>query len=347
MSGTLADLFARACAREPASRTLSSQQARELIRRWAEHLRAEIVRASDVAATGDLGAPPAAVRTARAEQLTRAVDALQRALTASLVAMRMPPAALPRQPPEPGPEHQGPDPVSRALGGLKRMVAPGREPAYEPGSPAYPPPDPVMIIQRDALADQVRAACDALDDLLDAAEPPAPVVTARPWAEDRELVGLFHDLLSARQTGHAAKALNRLDHLADQLAQRHGIEVIEHSAQAEAVGWFSMSTTSDTSLDRIRTVRPALVARGRLIAVGEAVRPQGTAGDVAVTPHGPLARDLLSRPDARAVSAETLDEPTVLADVRQAERTTGARQTDQHLSQEGRTEPGGTAWPRR
>jgi hypothetical protein len=319
-------MFARVCAREPAPQALSIQQARDLIRRWAEQLRAEI-------GTAD------AAESVRAGQQERAVDALQRALTASLSAIRTP-GARPSRQPQPRPERQGQDPLSRGVGGLLRAI--GGEPRPDPPPRAQPPPGPVAI-HRDLLADHARAACDALDDLLDAADPPAPAVTVRPWAEDRELVALFQDLLSARQTGHAAKALSRLDHLAGQLAQRHGIEVVEHSAQAEAAGWFSMATSSDASLDRIRTVRPALVASGRIVAVGEAVRPQATTWEHQVPPHGPLGRDLLGHQDPPDPAAPAGNE---LAEAPQPGLTADRRPAGRHQADDYRMDGGGTECPR-
>lgn len=221
-------------------------------------------------------APDADAGHATRRQLVEAVEMIRAAAIGILSAMRAP--AVPPPPPErPAPPRPRRIPIFGGRGD-------GRgEPRRDHRRDEPPPPPPRPVVHTASLLDSVQAAAEAADRLLaEAAPPPAERVT-RPWAEDRDLVNLLRDLMTARQEQDPEYALRLLDRLHEDLALHHGIDVVAYDGGNGALFAFGRHTDPDRT--DVVTVRPALVgADGRVLRPGEVRRPADEAARDARTP---------------------------------------------------------------
>lgn len=224
---------------------LTIDDTKTVMRDWLDEMQRELERwTHDIAADNE--------ESLRADQLEEAMRLLKQSAMGMLLSIEMP------QPAERTPRRQA--------GPLDWLTSPQR--------PEPRPAQPVRIVRSKGFAKHVLHMCEALDAILEVARPRLPVAVAAPWGADGELVRLLHDLLSARQTGHGAKALNRLDQLADQLRERHEIEIVGYDENVSQ--YFVLDPSPGFEDGEIRTVRPALMWRQQIVAVGEATRrPQG------------------------------------------------------------------------
>jgi hypothetical protein len=151
-------------------------------------------------------------------------------------------------------------------GRLRTMLSRNDEP------PALPPK---VMVETGQVVDATRNALESVD-LLRADEPPPPEIVIRPWAEDAELLGLFSDLFAAARRTDPEYLLARISQLADDLAVRHEIEVVEYDEAG--AGQFEVAPSVNPDDAEPRTVRPALVRHGLVLRAGEARTPKPEAG---------------------------------------------------------------------
>ncbi len=160
-------------------------------------------------------------------------------------------------------------------GGLIDKIRPGdnhrdREPDRRPEEPPRLPSEPA--VHTPTLLDQLTAAFEAADRVLAAAEPPPPERVVLGWAEDTQLLDVFHELLTADAERDGELALRHIAHLKSTLRLQHGIEAVEYDEGTENA--FTYMQHTDPADRRILTVRPALVASGRLLRRGEVRGPK-------------------------------------------------------------------------
>ncbi|SFR04785.1 hypothetical protein SAMN04488564_102612 [Lentzea waywayandensis] len=233
---------------------LTVEDTKTVMRDWINEMQRELDRwTHDIAADSE--------ESLRADQLEEGMRLLKQSAMGMLLAIEMP------QPAERAP---------RRSTGLDWLAGPPR--------PEPRPPQPTRIVRSQGFAKHVLHMCEALDATLEAARPRPPVAFVQPWGADGELVRLLHDLLSARQTGHGPKVLNRLDQLVDQLRDKHEIEIVAYDENVSQ--YFVLDPSPGFEDGEIRTVRPALRWRQQIVAAGEATRRP--AGDTA--PGGELPR---------------------------------------------------------
>jgi hypothetical protein len=137
-------------------------------------------------------------------------------------------------------------------------------------SVAVPEYEARVGIREDMLFDQLRAAAEALDDLLARlAPPPPPPPEPRSWAEDGKLLEQLQPLFGALATQNGDAALAELGLLAERL-RAQGVEMV--LADEDTAGYFKLY---DGEADDYVTVTPAITVRGELRQQGEARRPRG------------------------------------------------------------------------
>jgi len=144
--------------------------------------------------------------------------------------------------------------IAAAACALMPAVRAPRQPL--PEARAVPRPDPAEMVLR------LRRLIRDLDALLDASEPPeaeAPRLSA-PLMESIQM------LCEASLTGDSAYALRAASPLVAAL-EAQGLQLILYGP--ETAGWFDLMPGAGER----RTIRPALVAQGRLLARGQAVEP--------------------------------------------------------------------------
>jgi hypothetical protein len=154
----------------------------------------------------------------------------------------------------------------RSAGRFRNMLSRNDEPPVLP---------PKVMIESGQVVDATRNALESVD-LLRANEPPPPEVVIRPWAEDSELLGLFSDLFAAARRTDPEYLLARIAQLADDLALRHEIEVVEFDEAG--AGQFEVAPSVNPDDTGTRTVRPALVRHGLVLRAGEARTPKPEEG---------------------------------------------------------------------
>jgi hypothetical protein len=122
-------------------------------------------------------------------------------------------------------------------------------------------------LSQDLLFEQLRAAAEALDDLLAGLAPP-PSPEPKPWADDDRLLDLLQPLFGALVAESGEAAIFELGRLAERL-RADAIEMV--LANDTTADWF---TLYDGDADGYVTVTPAIAARGELRRRGEARRPR-------------------------------------------------------------------------
>lgn len=254
---TFAEMFRSAQQRFGVRRPLTIDEAKTVVRGWLDEMRRDLdgwSRHTEVDSE----------QSVRADQLEEAMRLLRQSALGMLLAVET------AQPVKYKEKQASSSPLDWLMGPSKS----------EPPPPAPPP----AVVQPQGLVNHVLHMCEALDATLEAARPRPPVPVVQPWGADTELVRLLHDLLSARQTGHGAKALNRLNQLVEQLRERHEIEVLAYDENVSQ--YFALDPSPGHEDAEIRTVRPALRWRQQVVAVGEATRrPAGNSA-----PSGELPR---------------------------------------------------------
>lgn len=219
-------------------------------------LRAALERLDPASAPGgDREATPNSRR-----QLAAAVDLLRAVSLGTLAAVRAP-AAPAQRPPRP----------SSPLTPLLRLLPLGLDDdrRHEPPRPVRP------TVHTPTLLDQLQAAAEAADRLLAEAEPPAPERVPLRWSEDRDVLNLLRDLLSAHAERDGELALRHIDRLRKDLALRHDIEVVDFDGTNDAL--FTFVAHPDPGERDFVTSRPALVAAdGRVLRPGEVRGPART-----------------------------------------------------------------------
>lgn len=215
---------------------------------------------------------------AAAVQLRGVEDLVRAAVLGSLTTVRVPPRPVP---PRPRPAED-------------RGLLPFRIPLLGGPPPAPPPPPagPVLMVHVPTLLDQLQAVFEAADRLLAAAVPPPPREVVRAWADDKDLVDLFHDLLTADLAEDGELALRHCAQLRHDLRLRYGIRRVLFDGSNEEYFAFSAGEGGTT-------IRPALVTEeGRILRRGE-VRGTG-----AVPVSGAPVRASVVSDEPTAVSAE-------------------------------------------
>lgn len=153
--------------------------------------------------------------------------------------------------------------------------------SFDVSSATIPAYEARVAVRADLLFDQLRAAVEALDDLLARlAAPPSP--EPKSWAEDDRLLEQLQPLFSALATRNGDAALAELGLLAGRL-RAQGIEMmLADDATADCF------TLYDGDADSYVTVTPAIAVRGELRVRGEARRPRDgrPPGDVVAGPPG-------------------------------------------------------------
>ncbi|MFE0045295.1 hypothetical protein [Streptomyces albireticuli] len=193
-------------------------------------------------------------------QLAAAVDLLRAVSLGTLAAVRAPAATTGARPPQRS---------SSPLTPLLRLLPLGlgdedhREERTRPPRPTVHTP---------TLLDQLQAAAEAADRLLAEAEPPAPERVPLRWSEDRDVLDLLRDLLSAHAERDGELALRHIDRLRKDLALRHDIAVVDFDGTNDSL--FSFVVHPDPEERNFVTSRPALVAAdGRVLRPGEVRGP--------------------------------------------------------------------------
>ncbi|MBB5121037.1 hypothetical protein AF335_20220 [Streptomyces eurocidicus] len=193
-------------------------------------------------------------------QLAAAVDLLRAVSLGTLAAVRAP-AAPPQRPPRP----------SSPLAPLLRLLPLGLDEDHR----HEPPRPPRPTVHTPTLLDQLQAAAEAADRLLAEAEPPAPERVPLRWSEDRDVLNLLRDLLSAHAERDGELALRHIDRLRKDLVLRHDIAVVDFDGTNDAL--FSFVMHPDPGEGEFVTSRPALVAAdGRVLRPGEVRGPART-----------------------------------------------------------------------
>ncbi|ARZ71966.1 hypothetical protein M1P56_13905 [Streptomyces sp. HU2014] len=211
---------------------------------------------SAAAPDGDRGDTPNSRR-----QLAAAVDLLRAVSLGTLAAVRAP-ATTGAQPQRP----------SSPLSPLLRLLPLGL--GDEDRREERPRP-PRPTVHTPTLLDQLQAAAEAADRLLAEAEPPAPERVPLRWSEDRDVLNLLRDLLSAHAERDGELALRHIDRLRKDLALRHDIAVVDFDGTNDPL--FSFVVHPDPEERNFVTSRPALVAAdGRVLRPGEVRGPART-----------------------------------------------------------------------
>jgi hypothetical protein len=211
------------------------------------------------------------------DRIALAEEVLRSTIVGTLYAVRRPPPP-PRSRPAPRrpPERSNPlQPLARLFGREDEPQHPGPREQVEGARVAESRRPPAPTVHTPLLLQQVQAAFEAADRLLAAAEPPPPERVQVPWAEDRELVDLLHELLSAHAEQDGELALRHIARLKQDLALRHDIETVDFDGENDR--YFSFGRNADPADRRITTVRPALVVSGRVARRGEVRGPPPTA----------------------------------------------------------------------
>jgi hypothetical protein len=231
---------------------------------------------------------------AAAVQLRGVEDLVRAAVLGSLTTLRIPPRPVPPRPRTP--EDRG-------------GIFPFRIPLLSSPPPPPPPPPPtgpVLVVHVPTLLDQLQAVFEAADRVLAAAEPPPAERVVQPWADDKELVDLFHDLLTADLEDDGELALHHVTRLRKELVLRHGIRRVLFDGSNEEYFAF----TAGPGAGGNTTIRPALVTDdGRILRRGE-VRGSGRAADV----PDPTVPDVSEAPVRASVISGPLPAPPVTAE---------------------------------
>ena len=122
-------------------------------------------------------------------------------------------------------------------------------------------------VDEDTLFGQLRAAAEALDDLVAQLAPPSPPEPAL-WAKDDRLLEQLQPLFGALATRNGDAALAELGLMAERL-KAQDIEMLQ--ADDTTAHCF---TLYDGDADDYVTVTPAIAVRGELRVRGEARRPR-------------------------------------------------------------------------
>lgn len=169
------------------------------------------------------------------------------------------------------PPRRAPTPFEQLGRGFGRLL-PGASP---PRPPAPPPPVPAprLTADLDRARRALRGAFEAIDRLLVEADPPPPEVVSLDWADDKDLLGVLQDLLTASQSDDAELALGHVRRF-QQLGERHGIMAVLWDQENELL--FSFEANIDPEATEDVTVAPALVdPSGRLLLLGRALIAAG------------------------------------------------------------------------
>jgi hypothetical protein len=142
-------------------------------------------------------------------------------------------------------------------------------------------PEARVYLSEDRLFNQLRAAAEALDNMLAWLEPPPPP-EPKTWADDDKLLEQLQPLLGALAARNGEAALAELGLLAERLRAQ---DIEMRLADDTTADWF---TLYDGDADGYVTVTPAIAVRGELRKRGEARRPRDTRprGDVTVDAAG-------------------------------------------------------------
>ena len=137
---------------------------------------------------------------------------------------------------------------------------------------ARPPLPVAVVVDVDELLSAVEEAFAALDKAVMAAtDLPADTVA---WHEDRDLVALLHDLLSAGVRERPDLALRRIQVVEEMLRMHRGIDTVRYDPAApEHDGkLFSFPHGSEPSDTDLTTYEPALMVDGHVIRRGKVTR---------------------------------------------------------------------------
>jgi hypothetical protein len=124
-------------------------------------------------------------------------------------------------------------------------------------------------VDAERLLDSLCSALEAAERAVDDGDLESPQTLD--WADDAELVGVFHDLLSAGLRRDGREILMRLEYLEDALKLRHGIRTVSFDGDNEA--FFEFLPDPDPTATGFTTRRPALVGERGLIKRGEVRGP--------------------------------------------------------------------------
>jgi hypothetical protein len=275
---------------KPTARKLTLDEAKKLVRTWIRDIRAETWRA-----TSQTNAPPAVE-----QQLERALAILEASFSGvltSITTARRPNSAGER--PDPGRGQRPPDDLGRGGGGWGISLPNPFGRAPDPAPPARTEwAQASVYVTSETLYQQLLAACEAIDTLLDLAEPPPPEKEPLPWADDQDLLKELHSLFTALATRNGESALQRLELLQRRLRTRNGIDVV--LASEATAHLFKIYPGTDPDDQSYVTVAPAMLTRGRLWCKGEA--------------KGPARADPVQPADDAAAEAEDLGAAGVVAD---------------------------------
>lgn len=259
-------------------RGVSVTRARELVNGCLAEMYAEIDRELD---RQDAATP-------ERQQIEAAMAALECSFGGVLAAVRV---VRPRQHPQQDPYghgHQGPgqDPYRDQERRQQQQQPEGGGPLSflgafgfgRPSQPERPPPrrpspgpqDQTVVVMSQTLYDQLFSVCEAVDRILEAAEPP-PEAEEVPWARTSDFLKEAHPLLTAYVTGNGERALEQIELLEERLRTRYGIEV--KLADEETASLFTVYPNSDPLDGSYETRIPALLVDGKVWQKGEALGP--------------------------------------------------------------------------
>jgi len=216
-----------------------------------------------------------------AERLEQAMTMVRAAVVGTLSAIRAP------DPPDP-PRARGARAAGRSRqpskSTLLRIFAGQPRERERPPDPPAPQAPPNGHLP--ALLSQIEGALLTADRLLASSEPPAAERVQASWPEDKDLLDLMHELLSAHHERDGEHAMREIARLKDDLRLRYGIEAV--AFDEENGHCFQYVENVDSADPRVTTVRPALVAPDGLLRKGEVRGPARTArvaGNAAAQGH--------------------------------------------------------------
>lgn len=253
------------------------------------------------------------------------------------------------------------DALRGAMVGTVFAIRPAERPAFEPRNevrsntgglfslPWLSRPEPVRQPQENTqwrlpasptfdsarLLDQLLGAFEAADRVLGMSQPPPPQIVEKSWSEDTVLLELFQDLLGTLPTepydakdlalGDGDLALSHVERLRRSLEHGHGIKVITFDGtNGELFKGVAAGFSSGTEAE---TIKPALVADGRVLRFGEvsarAAPPAVTQAVAAAVPPAPAEAPVTSATigdpatiPASGPSADSVMTPVPAADMK-------------------------------
>jgi hypothetical protein len=171
-----------------------------------------------------------------------------------------------RQPRQPRPDTGG---GGFSILGLE-IIPPKRAQQARPGRPSPGPPDTTVVVISQTLHDQLFSACEAVDRILEAAEPP-PEKEEVPWARTEDFLKELLPLLTAYVNHNGEGALDQIGFLEERLRTGYGIEV--KTADEETASLFEVHPNSDPLDGTYETRVPAVLVEGQVWRKGEALGP--------------------------------------------------------------------------